>query len=223
MTAVADLAVVGDRLLTTITGRAVPYGSPTDVGPFVETIRRGCFADSLRVTPNLPLHLLHTDHTPAAGVTPLPVGVSVRWIDKHDGLYGEWKLDSSPEAQEAGRLVKAGMLRGLSLRFHSDVGGSVWSFRNGRDHVTRNRARLVSVSLVSVPAYPTSVVSEIRALDQGRGHDPVRARRDADLGGQALRGLGVARPAGDGVLDRPERVEHVDQRHVPASRQVQSG
>jgi hypothetical protein len=67
------------------------------------------------------------------------------------------------------------------------------------------------------------VPGEVRPLDEVRGHEAVRFLRDADLGGQPLRRLGVARPARDGVLDRAERVEHVDERHVPAAREIEPG
>ena len=67
------------------------------------------------------------------------------------------------------------------------------------------------------------VPDEARALDQVRCDDPVGGAGDPDLGRQTLGGLGILRISGDGVLDRAERVEHVDQRRLPAAREVHPG
>lgn len=161
----ADLATEQTgQLLTRITGRALPYSTPTLIqapppfGEFTEEFAPGAFADSLRTASNLPLLV---QHDPFA-----IVGVAAAWDDRPDGLYGDWRVDSGADAQESARLVEAGMLPFLSVRFmadDADPAQSRWSVRNGLRHVERLRARLVEVSLTVVPAYPTATVTEIRS------------------------------------------------------------
>lgn len=153
----------GPALLTRLTGRAVPYNTPTDIGSFTETIAPGAFAASLRAEPNLPLHLFHGDAPGQSPATPWPIGVATAWDDRRDGLYATWQLATTPEAQQAARLVRDGILRGLSVRFQPIPGGTLHAIRNGRDHLTQTRARLVSVSLTSIPAYVGALVTDVRS------------------------------------------------------------
>lgn len=144
-------------LLTTLTGRAVPYRAPqvivTDV--FSEEFLPGCFRDSLATTPAIPL--LWTHDRAAA-----PIGVAEHWDDQPDGLAGRWRLDTRPAAQEIGRLVADGFVAGLSVGFQYDTDGVRWTTRNGLDHAQILRARLVEVSIVSTPAYPGATITNIR-------------------------------------------------------------
>lgn len=154
--AVLDKPTTGKQL-TRISGRAVPYNRPTDIGPFVETFSPGAFRDSIAATPSLPLLTYHD-------ATRHPIGVSVAWEERADGLYGTWRLDSSAAAQEAARLVAGGFLSFLSIRFAPDRDTDQWEIRGDREYVTRTRARLLEVSLVSTPAYAEAVITGVRDL-----------------------------------------------------------
>lgn len=164
----ARLKTVTDegRKFRELTGKVVPYNTPTDLGQFTEEFRPGTFADSIRSHPRVPLHMFHADVQPVAGVTPWPVGAATSWTEKRDGLHATFRLDDSEDAQRAAGLIKDGILNGLSVMFRAAPGGSDWSHDgNGNVHVVRRMARLVSVSLTSVPAYPDAQVTEVRHLN----------------------------------------------------------
>lgn len=152
-----------------LSGRVVPYSVSADIGGFSEEFSRGAFRESLEVTPNVPLLMFHDDKV-------APVGVATGWDDRRDGLHGTFRLDSSPRAQEAARLVQNGYLAFLSVRFMPV--DSEWS----RDytHVVRRRARLLEVSLVSTPAYALATVTEVRHTDR-------MSELCRDLGAPAMR------------------------------------
>jgi len=165
----ADLAV-GEQvgtLFTQLSGRAVPYNEPTDIGPFIEEIAPGTFRESLQKASTLPLHLFHGDVPGQSDSTPWPIGLAATWDDRRDGLYGKWLLDTTDEAQDAAQRVDRGMLRFMSIRFQPDQQGAVWTRGRvgAKDHVRWTKGRLVSVSLVSAPAYPGALVTDVRSLD----------------------------------------------------------
>jgi HK97 family phage prohead protease len=160
-----------------LTGRAVPYNTPTNIGPFVETIAPGAFRESLAKTPRLPLLTYHDTDSD-------PIGVSVSWEERADGLHGTWKIDTSERAQEAARLVREGLLAFLSIRFQPEH--DEWSTTaDGRDLVTVRKARLLEVSLVSTPAYVDASVTAVRSV----GHATTLAvELDAPLLAAAITG-----------------------------------
>lgn len=169
-----------------LVGRAVPYDTVTDIGPFTEEIAPGTFAESLRAVPALPLHVFHGDVPGQSDATPWPIGVAAEWGDRLDGLYGRWRLDSTPEAQDAARRAERGMLRFLSIRFQPDELSAQWTLgRAGvKDHVRWTRARLISTSLVSAPAYAGAMVDDVRSM-------PGQADRVAVEALDQVRGLAV--------------------------------
>lgn len=145
-----------------ITGLAIPYGKATDVGPFIETIRKGCFAKSIAESARaLPLMTLH-DHAA------IPIGKAVKWTEADDGLYGEWSLDSRAEAREMARLIDEDLMRGMSAGFLPIR--SQWQHGDDKPAVERIEARLLETSLVAVPAYPGARVMAIRSA--GSPDDP---------------------------------------------------
>ncbi|TNH23313.1 hypothetical protein FHG89_27365 [Micromonospora orduensis] len=154
-------------LFTELTGKAVPYNEPTLIGgAFYEEWAPGAFRDSLTYDPRLPLHVFHGDMPGYAPETPWPVGVAVDWVERADGLYSRWSVDETPEAQDAAGRVHRKMLNFMSIRFMEDPAGDIVTRRpDGLLHVRRTKARLVSVSLVSTPAYPGAVVTGVRSVD----------------------------------------------------------
>lgn len=156
--AAATVQLVQDApsALTQLRGIAVPYNTPTDIGLYWESFTPGAFAESLAKTPNVPLLTFHDDQTD-------PIGVATDWKETRTGLVGLWRFDTSTRAQEAARLVKDGMLNFLSIRFQPDYATDIVGVHpDGRDHVTRTRARLLEVSLVSTPAYADAKVTDVR-------------------------------------------------------------
>ena len=115
-----------------------------------ETILPGTFARSLRVARSLPLLAAHDGHR-------FPVGVAVGWDERRDGLHGRWRMARTREADAVWGLVTDEVLTGLSIGFQPEV--SDWKTSGRVAHVLRRQARLLEVSVVACPAYPTAVVT----------------------------------------------------------------
>lgn len=135
-------------------GRAVPYKTWANVGPYMEQIWPSCFIDSLQRAPDVPLLMFH-DHRS------MPVGLAEKWTHKADGLYGRWKLDNTERGREAARQASIGHLS-LSVGFAADRDGSDIRAEDDELWITRLSARLLEVSLTPVPAYVDAKVTGAR-------------------------------------------------------------
>jgi HK97 family phage prohead protease len=157
-----------------IAATAVPYNVRTDIGSFTEAFLPGSLAKSItEAARSLPLHLMHDDMA-VPGMVGLPIGTASEWRDSETELKGVWKFDSDAKAQRARALATPdengnSMLGYMSIRFTPIR--DKWEFAKqwdptkpeGRDHVDRVESRLVSVSLVSTPAYATATVDWVRS------------------------------------------------------------
>ncbi|GIG69737.1 HK97 family phage prohead protease [Phytomonospora endophytica] len=163
-------------------GRAVPYGVAEQVsdeyGTYFETIAPGAFRKSTKEAARaLPLMLWH-DHDA------FPIGRAIAWREELDGLYGAWELDSSPRAQEAGRLAREGLLTGLSVGFAPMAGRSTVdpATRDSLARVVHHEGRLLETSLCAVPAYAGAGVTLVRTAGRpvgGQRTGPAPAPRPA--------------------------------------------
>ena len=150
-----------------IHGQAVPYGVWTNRGWFMESVAAGCFDKSIQeAAAGLPLLMFHNDES-------LPVGLSTAWDSRKDGLWGTWSLDTRPEAQEAGRLADAGLLRWFSVG-HAPIRSEWdrvddWDPDRGpeyMDRLTRLEARLLETSMVTTPAFASAQVEAVDRMAQ---------------------------------------------------------
>jgi hypothetical protein len=173
---VRDVQAVG-RPYRYLEGRAVPYDTWSNVGWFMEQHRFGSFKRSTngRSGAKLPLLWFHDNRA-------FPIGHAEKWEHPDDGLHGVWKLNDSSEAQRAARMAEDGDLTGLSIGFQ-DAAAPVWEdgdpFSEDPDafpRVTRVESRLLEVSVVSTPAFPTAEVTMVRTL----ARRPVPPVRDVD-------------------------------------------
>jgi phage head maturation protease len=159
---------------------AVPYNVKADIGYFTESFKPGSLAKSItEAARGLPLHLFHDDGA-GADMTyeSWPIGVATEWQDDDTRLRGVWKFDSSVKAQRARELATpdpetgVSMLGYMSIRFAPIR--SEWQMLDlkdwnpdlgpdHKDHVDRIEARLVSVGLVSTPAYIGATVDFVRS------------------------------------------------------------
>ena len=141
-------------------GRLVPYGIFAPIGgTFEESIAPRCFQKSIReAAGNLPLMANH-DHKK------WPIGRSVEWDDRDDGLWGRWVMADTEQAREAHGLVQAGMLRGLSCGFVPFRDHETWEVRQAPQlsRVTRRQARLVEASVVPIPTWSEAVITATRS------------------------------------------------------------
>lgn len=170
--ATAGGRAAGASGVSILEGRAVPYGTPEQVtdeyGTYIETVAPGAFRKSTKEAARaLPLMLWHDDRG-------FPIGRALEWREESDGLYGTWELDSSPRAQEAGRLAREGMFTGLSVGFAPIAGRSTVepATRERLARVTHHEARLLEVSMCAVPAYADAGVTLVRTA--GRPSAPAR-------------------------------------------------
>ena len=156
-------------------GRAVPYGTWQDVGWYMEMIKKGAFAKSIKeAARRLPLLLFHDSRS-------FPVGVSERWTETDDGLDVVWKLDTSERAQEAARLASEGMLTGLSVGFQGIQAERTYDDETGLSWVERTEARLLEVSLTPTPAYAGAKVALVRSREPHVNGSAPSRRRSAEV------------------------------------------
>jgi phage head maturation protease len=158
-----------------IAATAVPYNTRADIGFFTEAFRPGSLAKSIReAARSLPLHVFHDDMPGQGDPESWPIGVATEWQDSDEALRGVWKFDDSVKAQRARQLATPdedgnSMLGYMSIRFAPIR--DEWEFAKewdptkpeGKDHVDRVEARLVSVALVSTPAYIGAAVEWVRS------------------------------------------------------------
>jgi hypothetical protein len=162
-----------------VAATAVPYNVKGDIGFFTESFLPGSLSKSIReAARSLPLHVFHDDMPQGQGMTfeSWPIGVATEWQDGEDRLRGVWKFDDSEKAQRARKLATPdadgnAMLGYMSIRFTpirdkwAFVDSARWdpSSVDGKDHVDRVEARLVSVALVSTPVWNQASVDWVRS------------------------------------------------------------
>lgn len=158
--AVADTTTTGQ--IRRIEGLCVPYDTPTNLGPYTETIRPGAFAASIRAAANgLPLLALHDNQN-----LDTLIGKSDGFTETRAGLIGAWTINDTPAAQAAARLVRDGGLGYLSIGFQPVDTAERWvRDQHGETlHLDVIAGRLLEVSLVATPAYALAAVTSVRHL-----------------------------------------------------------
>jgi phage head maturation protease len=159
-----------------LSGIAVPYNVAADIGWFTETHLPGSLAKSIKESARgLALHAFHDDMTGQGEASSWPIGVASEWKDDGDALRGVWDLDDDPKAQRAAKLAEPdengnSKLGYLSIRFAPIR--SNWTMTNDfnpdlgpehKDHVDRVESRLVTVGLVTAPAFASAAVEWVRS------------------------------------------------------------
>ena len=158
-------------------GRAAPYGEWGNRGWYLEAFGNGVFDKSIKETAAaLPLLIFHDDLT-------WPIGSAVGWESRSDGLYGQWRLDGSDEAQRAARMAKDGHMTSMSVGYQPELSKWEWADIDTwdpddvatLDRVTRVAARLLETSLVPLPLLAGAQVTLVAS-----GESTSRPRRHAD-------------------------------------------
>lgn len=147
-----DYEVRGKGEGRTLEVLAVPFDSPTNVGPYVETFRRGAFSKTIQERPQkVKLYAAHEDRS-------LPLGAAQSLVERSAGLVGTFRVSETRAGDEALALVRDGALDSVSIGFvpiRSD-----WS--KDRKSVERREVKLLEVSLVAFPAYEDAKVLALR-------------------------------------------------------------
>lgn len=159
-----------------LSGIAVPYNVRADIGFFTETHLPGSLSKSIKESARgLALHAFHDDMTGQGEASSWPIGVASEWKDDENALRGVWKLDDSEKAQRAAKLAEPdengqSMLGYLSIRFapirSNWKAAEEWNPDLGpdfKDHVDRIESRLVTVGLVTAPAFAEAAVDWVRS------------------------------------------------------------
>lgn len=148
-----EIRAAGDG--RTLTGRAVPYDSPTTInaeyGSFTEVIKPGAFARSIAERGDRVRVLANHDRGS------FPIGKPSRLWEQADGLYLESRIVDTQAGNEALALVRDGVVSGLSIGFRPVKADT------STDGVrTITEAALLEVSLTAFPAYDGAQVTSVR-------------------------------------------------------------
>lgn len=151
-------------------GVAAPYNEQTPIrGEYVEVLTPGVFKKSIReAAKGLPLHMFH-DHST------FPVGKSVGWEERDQGLVGTWEFlpaGVDEMADKAYRMALEGFITGLSVGFQP-IRSKVDPGTDTRPPVVyRQEARMFETSMVTAPAYAGAQIMLVRTagLKANRPH-----------------------------------------------------
>ena len=125
-----------------LTGVAMKYGDKATMGRFSEEFRAGS------LTPEADGVLLNAHHDRARPLARSPA--TLRLTDGPTELRIEADLPDTAEARDVAALVKAGVLKGLSIEFRAD--GEEWA----GEHRIVTKATLGAIAVVDKGAYPAA-------------------------------------------------------------------
>lgn len=159
-----------------VTALAAPYNVWTPIGgAYLERFVEDTFARSIRERPlQIPFMSKH-DHGE------WPIGKPLEWKHTEAGLIGKWQLDSSDRAVEVGRMIREGVVTGVSTGFAPDAeADEVEVSEAGVTRVTRHNARLFEVSAVPIPAVAEAQILMVRSAGVPQVVKDAAAEADAD-------------------------------------------
>jgi HK97 family phage prohead protease len=159
-----DLSTRGDG--RTVYGIAMPFDREATVndgwGDYVEVFRKGSFAKTLREAGNVRLLVNHDKQQR------LPIGRATTLREEAAGLYGEFRVSQTRDADEALTLIRDGVVDAFSVGFipvkENETAGVI----------ERTEVKLQEVSVVAFPAYADAVIGGVRSV---LGIGDVEARR----------------------------------------------
>jgi len=140
-------------------GYAAVFNAPShDLGGFVERVRPGAFARSLKAADSI--RALY-DHDRASVLGRVGAG-TLRLTEDQRGLRFEIDLPETSVGKDLAVLVERGDVAGASFAFRVPEGGDEW--RNGTDGVERDLLDidLHEITVTADPAYPDTSVAKRR-------------------------------------------------------------
>lgn len=142
----------GQKLQGILRGVASVFNEPVFEAGMPTIIPRGAFADTLNSGRNIPVLWMHK--------LSVPIGVITRAYEAEHGLVVEIKLSKVPAAKRALRLIRDGVLRGLSIGFiPSKIS---YEQRNGEKVRILNKVDMWELSIVTIPKDPGANVDSVR-------------------------------------------------------------
>ena len=159
--ALHDLEVRAEGNGMTLRGYAAVFNSPSQPLPFIETIERGAFADSLKSRNDVKL-LWNHDTSTVLGSTRAG---TLRLIEDERGLLVEADLPDTQAGRDAATLIQRGDVTAFSFGFRIPAGGDVWASASER-LLKRVNVHEVSVG-VAFPAYTaTDGSASVRSMNE---------------------------------------------------------
>lgn len=132
-----------------------------DLGGFVEVIRSGAFAESLRRGRNIRA-LYHHNDLSLLGTTQAG---TLRLREDDTGLAFEVDLPDTSYGNDVGVLVDRGDIAGCSFGFRVPAGGDRWEQRGGGKFLRELvNVELIEVTLTHDPAYRDTSVARRHAM-----------------------------------------------------------
>lgn len=175
---VANLEVraAGDGAkMPTLVGYAAVYDSPTDLGPFIETIARGAFGESISRGDDIRALFNHD----TAHVLGRRSSGTLRIVDEARGVRVEIDLPNTQTARDVSESIDRGDIDQMSVTWYIDDAFDQewrWLEETGEEKDMRRilRATLREVSIVAIPAYDDTTIAK-RSLEEARSeHPPAR-------------------------------------------------
>jgi len=159
--AVQDLEIRSEGDGMTLRGYAAVFNSPSQPLPFIETIERGAFADSLKSRNDVKL-LWNHDTGIVLGSTRAG---TLRLTEDERGLFVEADLPDTQAGRDAAVSIQRGDVTAFSFGFRIPAGGDVWASASERV-LKRVNVHEVSVG-VAFPAYTaTDGTATVRAMTE---------------------------------------------------------
>jgi HK97 family phage prohead protease len=142
-----------------LAGYAAVFDSPADLGQFVEVVRPGAFASSLR---NAGAILALYDHERRSVLGRVSAG-TLRLHEDRRGLAFEVDLPDTTVGRDLAVLVQRGDVAGCSFGFVVPPGGDRWERRTDKPLRELRTVELREVTITSTPAYADTTVA-VRSL-----------------------------------------------------------
>jgi len=159
--AVQDLEIRSEGDGMTLRGYAAVFNSPSQPLPFIETIERGAFADSLKSRNDVKL-LWNHDTGIVLGSTRAG---TLRLMEDERGLFVEADLPDTQAGRDAAVSIQRGDVTAFSFGFRIPAGGDEWASPSER-LLKRVNVHEVSVG-VAFPAYTaTDGTATVRAMTE---------------------------------------------------------
>jgi len=159
--AVQDLEIRSEGDGMTLRGYAAVFNSPSQPLPFIETIERGAFSDSLKSRNDVKL-LWNHDTSTVLGSTRAG---TLRLIEDERGLLVEADLPDTQAGRDAATLIQRGDVTAFSFGFRIPAGGDEWASPSER-LLKRVNVHEVSVG-VAFPAYTaTDGTANVRSMNE---------------------------------------------------------
>ena len=177
--AAAEFKFASDPATGAFEGYAAVFGNTDSHG---DVIRPGAFADSLaqhKAANTMPA--LYVEHGPAFGGDALPSGVWNSLVEDDTGLKGQGKISAldTDHGRRLRGLMQDGAMRGLSIGYRVQPGGSMTGTKAGEPRRTLTKLGLIEVSIVRDPSNPLAKIDQIKAALFDGGMPSIREFEEA--------------------------------------------